>query len=101
MTDTTIAKTILEQLGGNKFLVMTGARNLLAGPNTLSFRLPARFAKDGITLVKISLDVTDTYTMSFKKVNKKTDKLVSEQSGVYDDMLASIFEEQTGLRTHL
>ena len=28
-TDMTVAKTILEQLGGNKFRMMTGAKNLL------------------------------------------------------------------------
>ena len=30
-----VADIILEQLGGNKFLAMTGAKNLLADGNTL------------------------------------------------------------------
>lgn len=36
----TVANTILEQLGGSKFLAMTGAKNLLADGNTLLMTLP-------------------------------------------------------------
>ena len=35
-----IANTILDQLGGNKFLAMTGANHLLADGNTLRMTLP-------------------------------------------------------------
>ena len=34
-----IAKTILEQLGGNKFRVMTGAKNLMGFENGLVMKL--------------------------------------------------------------
>ena len=41
----TTAATILEQLGGNKFRAMTGAKNFLDGGSYLSFHLP-RGAKE-------------------------------------------------------
>jgi len=34
-----VAKTILEQLGGNHFRMMTGAKNLAGDENSLSMRL--------------------------------------------------------------
>ena len=37
---TTIATTILQQLGGSRFIAMTGAKNLVAEENALIFRLP-------------------------------------------------------------
>lgn len=38
-----VAGVILEQLGGRRYLVMTGARRLLAHPSALSFRLASKF----------------------------------------------------------
>ena len=35
-----VANTILEQLGGQKFLAMTGANHLVADGNTLRMALP-------------------------------------------------------------
>ena len=48
------AKEILNQLGGNKFIAMTGARNLGATENSLCFKLPRGFAKDSINFVKVA-----------------------------------------------
>ena len=39
-TDLTVANTILQQLGGNKFRVMTGAKNFVGSNDALTFRLP-------------------------------------------------------------
>ena len=61
MTDMTIAKTILQQLGGNKFVVMTGAKSLCGGENYLSFRIPGTMTRDRINYVKITLNSMDLY----------------------------------------
>lgn len=63
-----IAKTILEQLGGRKFLVMTGAKNLMSIDGGLSLALPSRFATNGINRVTIEIDANDTYVVTFSKV---------------------------------
>lgn len=39
MTNTMIAETILQQLGGNKFVVMTGAKNFVALENGIKFNI--------------------------------------------------------------
>ncbi|WP_289394839.1 hypothetical protein [Pantoea stewartii] len=55
-----IAVEILNQLGGNKFIAMTGAKNFVWLENGgLIFKLPSNFACNGINLVKIELDPWD------------------------------------------
>lgn len=93
-----IAETILAQLGGNRFLVMTGARNLLHDTASLSFKLPA-IAK--ANYVKITLDPDDTYSVEFGRVRGLGYFKMSTLSGVYADNLQSVFTSHTGLDTHL
>ena len=107
----TVANTILEQLGGNKFIAMTGAKNFVSDGNTLRMTLPKNRSK--ANRLYITLDAMDTYTMNFFKytagrLNKKTfawtpDKQedVKEISSVYADMLQDIFTDVTGMYTHL
>ncbi len=101
-TDTTVASTILAQLGGTRFLVMTGAKNLIAGANQLTFRLPgAGFCKNGINCVRVTLNGTDTYTMEFLKIRGMKVTTVETVEGLYDDMLRPVFTRATGLVTNL
>lgn len=103
MTDMTVSKTILEQLGGNKFIVMTGAKNFVGGNNTLSFRLPggAGFCKEGINGVRVTLTAMDDYTVEFIKIRKFEVKTIKTVEGVYCDNLQAVFTEATGLYTSL
>jgi hypothetical protein len=100
----TVATTILEQLGGNRFRAMTGARDFVGDADSLAFKLPSRFAKDGINVVKIKLDPSDTYTVTFSKLGrapKRSLTVVAELSDIYADSLQSVFKSHTGLDTHL
>ena len=106
-----VADIILQQLGGNKFLAMTGASHLVADGNTLRMSLPKNLSK--ANKLYITLEADDTYTMRFFKytagrLNKKTfewteDKVVEikQVAGVYCDMLQGIFTETTGMYTYL
>jgi len=94
-----VANTILQQLGGNKFLVMTGSKNLRAGKNKLVMDLTRN--KLGAKFLTIELDAMDTYTMTFQSMRKWEIKTKAEIKGVYCDQLQSIFTQQTGLYTHL
>jgi hypothetical protein len=99
-----IVNTILSQLGGNRFVVMTGAKNLTSDKNCLIFKLPSRFAKDGINAVRITLDPSDTYTMTFYKQGRAPSfkvTVVAEHSDVYAEDLRRIFTDVTGLETSL
>lgn len=100
-----IADTILEQLGGRRFIVMTGAKNIMSDGPALVFQLPRRTAKDGINVVKIAHDPSDTYTMTFSKQSDARGgyrmTTVRETGGVYAGQLREIFESTTGLATSL
>jgi hypothetical protein len=105
MTDSyEISNTILQQLGGNKFVAMTGARKLVTLERGLRFRLPDQFAIGGINQVVVLLDPTDDYTVRFERANVRArvpNKVVAEYSGVHADNLQSLFTKATGLDTHL
>lgn len=98
-----VAKTILEQLGGNKFRVMTGAKNFVGAPDSLRFSLPGGggFCLDGINKVVITLDPSDTYTVQFYRLRGAKATLIKEVKDVYCDYLVACFERATGLRTSL
>ena len=96
-----VANTILNQIGGRRFIMMTGAKNFVASEKGITFRLPARSAKQGINKVRIVLMPDDTYEMQFIKYANMMDKRISTSTGVYCDMLEDIFESQTGLYTSI
>jgi len=98
MTDKTIAKNILSQLGGNRFLAMTGAKNLVAGDNMLMFTVPSR--KSNKVAITLNAD-SDTYKMEFYLMRGTSCKPVEQYICVYNDMLQGIFTTITGLDTHL
>lgn len=93
------AQTILSQLGGNKFIAMTGAKNFCTNGRDISFKVMRNASK--VTHVNITLDPSDTYTVKFLKVRGCDIKTISEREGVYWDSLQSVFEQNTGLRTSL
>ena len=103
MTDKTIAITILKQLGGNKFIAMTGANKFYAENNGMGFALPGGggFCRNGINYVKITLNSMDTYDMEFKRIRGTKITDVAKHEGIYNDMLQSTFTSETGLYTNL
>ena len=106
MSDLTVPKEILRQLGGNRFLAMTGAQNLLGDTNSLQMVLP-RGAK--VQRVTVRLDPSDTYTIEGFNIVRPTARngykldvvKRASRSDVYCDALLEVFEEMTGLYTHL
>lgn len=98
----TPSEIILQQLGGNRFVVMTGAKNFVGGSNpvTLSFQI-GRGAKDSINAVYIRLDPSDTYTVEFLRLRAGKRVVVSSHSDIYCDALRDLFTRQTGFYTSL
>lgn len=107
----TVANIIYNQLGGNKFVVMTGSKNFLDDGNTLRMALARNASK--ANRLWITLEADDTYTMRFfrytaPRYSTKTytfsDEKITEVrtiKGVYCDMLQELFTEVTGLYTRL
>ena len=95
-----IAKTILQQLGGNKFIAMTGAKNLGFTDKGLQMKI-GRNSK-GVTHVIIDLDRgKDLYDIEFVKVRGTKRTTVKKLKGIYADQLGEIFTRYTGLRIRL
>lgn len=95
-----IAKTILEQLGGNGFRLMCGVTNATAGKNHLQLRFKG--CRKANTL-KITLNAMDTYDMEFYQFRPKsmTCPKMIEFLGLYAEDLAKTFTDFTGLETRL
>lgn len=106
-----VARNILKQLGGNHFVVATGASKFLSDGNTLRMHLPRN--KSGANRLYITLNGKDLYDMKFfrytaPRFNAKTGEFVDEKitrektyTDVYADMLRGIFEQYTWLYTSL
>jgi len=95
-----VATTIYEQLGGNKFKAMVGAKHLAGSKNSLQFVFKmCRKANQCC----ITLNSLDLYDIAFNKVNYRTYKstMVQKYNGIYADQLTKIFESFTGLYTSL
>ncbi|GIU42791.1 hypothetical protein TUM4438_10170 [Shewanella sairae] len=97
-----IAETILQQLGGQRFIAFTGAKQFVAIENGLMFALPARLAREGVNKIRVLLDPNDTYTLEALKVNARAGsvKTIGTESDIYCDSLTASFERLTGLYTH-
>ena len=123
-----IANIILQQLGGNKFIAMTGARQFVAIECGIRFRIGRNATRTN--MMRITLRGDDTYKMEFiyirnlpnpyslmakylgkgmdpmeieRKVKQQTDlnKLVTvlkEYDGIYCDQLKELFTDYTKLR---
>lgn len=96
-----VATTILQQLGGNKFLAMTGAKNLLSSADSLQFRLPSVGRKGEPNALRITLKASDTYEIKAYRVRGLNCDLLNTHDDVYAENLRETFELITGLLTRL
>lgn len=94
-----VANTILAQLGGNKFIAMTGAKDISSEKDALNFKLP-KMAKNKSNFITIKL-VNDEYTIKFFKYAKFDLTEISKFDNVQASDLTKVFERETGLATKL
>ena len=93
-----IAETILAQLGGRRFQVMTGAYNFGFDSQAFSFRLKKNDSKANIVQIKYDYNA-DLYTVVFQKLHSKTFQLetLSETIGLDVEQTRAHFTSYTGL----
>ena len=89
------AAELLKQLGGNKFIAMTGAKNFGIGKDGLSFKI-GKNAK-AVNYVVIQLNGKDLYDMKFQKGTR----VLKKANDVYADQLQKMFTKHTGMYTRL
>lgn len=101
LDESQVAKTILQQFGGNKALTMLGGQAMiLPGGKALGIKWPNKKRSKG-NYVEIELQSDDTYDMTFYNLSMKAKKKVKEYKGIYADQLRDIFEQQTGWKLRL
>jgi len=93
------ADITLKQLGGNKFIAMTGAKQFSFGKQGLGFRIGKN--SKSINYVRVDLKSNDLYDMEFIRIRGTKIKVVKKVTGVYNDQLQKIFTKHTGLYTSL
>lgn len=98
-TNLKVASEILRQLGGNRFIAMTGAKNFAADDNGMSFKIMRNSNK--VTHVSIKLNFMDTYDITFYNIVGINIKKEYTVRNVYNDQLQDVFTIHTGLNTHL
>ena len=95
-----VAREILNQLGGNKFRVMTGAKNFMGFSEGLVMKIGRNSSNSNY--LKITLNSMDLYDMEFAKVSRMGEKKsVTEYNNVYNDSMVEVFEKHTGMFTKL
>jgi hypothetical protein len=99
--DLSISATIYNQLGGNRFKVMTGCHSFSQVDNGIVFKIP----KGRYFIIKLNgLDLYDmTYWRNghFRGDKFIESKLLEERKDVYAEDLQTFFTEMTGLYTSL
>ena len=107
-----VPNEILKQLGGNRFLAMTGAKNLVGDGNTLRMKLPRNGSKANSLWITLD-EGKELYSMRFFKytpgrLDIKTGKFIEDKvtnevvyQDVYFDMLQDIFTQHTKMYTCL
>lgn len=92
-----IVTTIVNQLGGNQFVLMTGAQLMRDGA-----KLIVKFKGSKVAnYMTIVLNSMDTYDVQFSKVREGKQTNIREYDGMYCDQIRNLFERVTGLRTSL
>lgn len=95
----TTAQIILQQLGGRRFMAMTGAT---CYQDNNGQTLVTKFKGSKIAnIMYITLNGLDLYDVKICKYRGQEVKTVKELNNVYSDMLQDIFEDTTKLRTSL
>ena len=102
--DNQVAKIILQQIGGRRFVAMTGSHDLINLGNGLRMSLSRN--KTSANRLEIIYDEgSDIYDLRFyrQSINHKTFEVKTKDiktiDGVYCDMLEDIFTDVTGLYT--
>jgi len=87
------AVTILKQLGGTRFLAMTGAKNIVYGDG-LQFSIPRR---NKINKIIIKLNDNDLYDVEYWYIRGINFKKLCGDINVFVSDLGTMFTARTGL----
>lgn len=97
---TTVAETILKQLGGNRFIAMTGSNNFVRLTcGGLQMNLKPNMSKANRMVIKHN--ALDLYDIEFISVRGLKANVKKKFDNIYADQLREVFTEVTGFHTSL
>jgi len=99
--DAAVAQCILEQLGGRRFIAMTGANSFVSGDGGLTFRIPSNMTRKRGSTLRITLTGGDEYRLEYMKIRNFEPVMIEEMTGVQVSGLQQAFTRLTGLDTSL
>lgn len=99
-----IIQTMLHQLGGHKFFVMTGSKpqykKIQCIDPLIALKLKRNISKANYLLISYIVSA-DLYTMEFIRMTENKRDVIAEFTSVYGDQLQDIFTSKTGLIINL
>lgn len=110
-----VADVIYQQLGGGKFVAMTGAKDFVALKDGLRFKIGRNASRANMVVIKLNgLDLYDVEFIkhtpynfkiskdgkSFKEIQESSE-VIARLENYYADMLQEGFTKVTGMYTHL
>lgn len=96
-----VAYEALKALGANKFVAMTGAKNLVALDNGVQFTLPSKGVANKANLVRVTVNDKDLYCISFLRLTSTQYREIEAVDNIFVEDLQTIFTNKTGLLTTL
>ena len=97
-TNKSVAIEIHKQIGQGA-LFMIGAKNFVCDDRMLAFKIGKN--ANGVNYIRIKLNGMDTYDVDFLRIRAGEMKTISEERGIYNDMLRGSIERNTGLYTSI
>ena len=91
MTGLTASQTILARLGGESFVMTSGATGLVASADSLTFKLSRNPRR--VTHVRVTVTHDGRYDMTFFTIGKGPQSC----DGIHGEMLQEVFGANTGL----
>ena len=95
------AGLIIKQLGGSKFIAMTGAKDFVKDDKKQLITFKIGRNSKSINYVRIKLNSIDTYNMDFLMIRAGKITVKSRAEGVFNEQLESVFNQHTGMNTLL
>ena len=98
-----IANTIWLQLGSQRFSLVTGCKPVCYGEKDGKVFLLLSVGKNerGINLFEVACNEgVDLYEVSFMRKHGEETSVVAHQTGIYNDMLHTVFEQYSGMKVN-
>jgi hypothetical protein len=91
MTDLTVPQAILAQLGGESFMMTSGATRLVGSADSLTIKLGRNARR--VTHVRVTVTHDGLYDMTFFTIGKGP----QSYDGIHREMLQEVFGANVGL----